>query len=380
MTEHDAMTLLAEANPVRVEDLASLDLPDRVHGRRPSRRFVLAAAVAAAAVTASLIGVFAFGGSPHAREGIRSAGPLATLAHPLTHPDAREVTLIDARRALGAPIVLPNSALAGPSDVGAIWTQSEGPVTDVAVTFPGPAVIVGYSRPVEYPEVPAAMYATEAKQSPHSMSTISLDGVPALATAQNSDQLHQNFGSIEFVIDGTQVMVLGHYDEATLQSVAQSIVDHSKPALVPAVPPAIQPLADASKILGAPVVLPDTTLVSPSDADKTVETACVPKDDTSEASGPGCQVRVNFASAGVTVTYLRWAVMQSLQTSYDQIAQHNSGAALLSLNGGVQALWVPQEQESWMEFELNGTQVVVQGSYDEATLQALAQSIVDRSQ
>ncbi len=69
------------------------------------------------------------------------------------------------------------------------------------------------------------MYQTEASQSPDSMSAIDLNGVPALATQQNSDQLGTNFGSVEFVKGGTRIAVLGHYDEGILESIAQSIVD-----------------------------------------------------------------------------------------------------------------------------------------------------------
>jgi hypothetical protein len=147
--------------------------------------------------------------------------------------------------------------------------------------------------------------------------------------------------------------------------------------LVPAIPPTFQPLADASKILGAPVVLPDTALVTPADATKTVEAVCVPKDDTVDPGAMGCQVTVSFPGAGLTVTYVTFPGVQSLQSSYEQIVQQNPGAELLSLDD-VQALFVPQQASS-IEFELGGTQITVEGAYNEGTLQAIAQSIVDRS-
>lgn len=230
MNESDAMRLLAEANPVRVDSLTGLAMPAPILDRRLRRPLVLAAAVSVAAVAASLIAIFAFGGSPpQASRGGRLPSPLPTLEHPL-RPDAKQVTLREATQELGAKIVLPDSSLAGSSDVGAIWTEHTGPVTDVAVTFPRPRLIVDYERPVTYPQPAPTMYATEARQGPGSMSTIDLKGVPALATAQNSDQLHQNFGSIEFVENGTVIRVMGHYDQATLQAVAQSIVDRSSPS------------------------------------------------------------------------------------------------------------------------------------------------------
>lgn len=147
--------------------------------------------------------------------------------------------------------------------------------------------------------------------------------------------------------------------------------------VMPAIPPGFAPLADASKILGFPVVLPDTALVNPSDAAKTVETVCVPKDDTVDPGAGGCQVRVSFPTAGLTVTYFTFPGMRSLQDSYEQIVQDNSGAELVSV-GGVQALYVPQ-QESLIEFDLGGTQISVEGAYGKETLESVAQSIVDRS-
>lgn len=224
----DVLTLLSEANPVRVEDLAALDRPDLVL-RRPRRRIVVAVALVGAALAASLIGVFVSGGSPPRSVVVRSAEPTPTIARPLPRPTAREVSLQDAAAALGAPIVLPDTSLVGRSDVGAVWIDTSTPVTDVAVTFPAQGIIVQYSRPVFYPktESVSALYESEAKSNPGT-SVTDLNGVPALATEQNSDQTEANFGSIEFVAHGTVIGVLGHYDEASLKAIAQSIVDQAR--------------------------------------------------------------------------------------------------------------------------------------------------------
>ena len=47
------------------------------------------------------------------------------------------------------------------------------------------------------------MYAAEAAQFPDSMSVTDVNGVPALATRQDSDQYGTDFGAIEFVVGGT---------------------------------------------------------------------------------------------------------------------------------------------------------------------------------
>jgi len=263
MTETDAMRLLADANPVHSEDQDAISLPDAVFGRhRPQRRLVLAVAVVAGAIAASLIAVFAVGGSPKQPLGVmRSIEPAISLARPLPHPDAKEITLADAAKVLGAPIVFPDDSLASPADVGAVWAQRTGPVVDVAVTFPRTGLIVNYERPIPYPQPVPQMYATEARQSPDSMSVIDLNGVPALATRQNSDQLHQNFGAISFVENGTVVSVLGHYETATLESIAQSIVEQAPPQPPIAAGPTTAPTnvdsaAAAQKLLPFAAVLP----------------------------------------------------------------------------------------------------------------------------
>ena len=109
-----------------------------------------------------------------------------------------------------------------------MWTRTApGDERDVAVTFPRVGLIIQYERPVPYPKPPATTYQAEADQFPNLMSVTSLNGVPALATKQDADQLGTNFGAIEFVSGGTRIAVLGHYDLATLENVARSIVNQS---------------------------------------------------------------------------------------------------------------------------------------------------------
>jgi len=193
-------------------------------GARPVR---IAAIAAAACATAALVGVFvvpSFISHQRPSIGQRSLVPPITMANPLAF--GQKTTLADAEAKLGTSIALPTTAGMATSDVGAVWVRQDGggQSTSVAVTLPSAGLILQFDRPVSYPQPPAQMYQTEATQHPSIFSVIDLDGVPALATRQNADQFGQNFGAIEFVVGGTRIAVLGHYDEATLRTFASSLL------------------------------------------------------------------------------------------------------------------------------------------------------------
>ena len=142
------------------------------------------------------------------------------MANPLAF--GQKTTLASADAKLGTTIALPTTPQLSASDVGSVWVRQDGAgqSTSVAVTLPTAGLFLQFIRPVPYPEPPAEMYQTEASQEPDSMSAIDLNGVPALATKQDSDQTGQNFGAIEFVVNDTRIAVLGHYDVATLRTFA----------------------------------------------------------------------------------------------------------------------------------------------------------------
>lgn len=157
----------------------------------------------------------------------RWIGPSAppTLAHPLPL-SARQTTLAEAPRALGAPVVIPNVALVGPSEVGQVWVAGRRPTErTVAVTFPSPRLIVEYTRPA--PSNGSAAHFEAVAQGIDGQVVRLGGGVPALAVKQNSDQTGANFGVIAFNVGGSEVRVMGHYRRATLQHVAQSILERS---------------------------------------------------------------------------------------------------------------------------------------------------------
>ncbi len=126
---NDALAQLAEANPVRAEDLTPLGLPDRFAPRRvPRRRLGAAVAITAAAV--AVVGAFAFHGfssvSGHGRLG-QGNGDIPRLGR------------IGDRLPLG--LIGPTGA-AGANGLGV--TGSEGPVRPGATGQVGPS---GSNRP-----------------------------------------------------------------------------------------------------------------------------------------------------------------------------------------------------------------------------------------
>ncbi len=107
---------------------------------------------------------------------------------------------------------------------------------------------------------------------------IDLKGLPALAIDQNSDDTGQNFGVVAFTVGSTEIRVFGHHDQTTLASVATSILDQIPPSarpgsVSPGSPDSIS-LDDVPIALHAPLVLPDTPLVQPSEAAPVAATDC----------------------------------------------------------------------------------------------------------
>jgi hypothetical protein len=244
---NDVLTRLREANPVRIEDLPQTDdsaaraMLGSIVVRRTtrkglaSRRTVLAAAAVAATATATAAAVVTLTReeSPSApAQRVNPGARLAqapTLAHPLG-PSAQPIQLAHAAATLGARVALPNTSLVKPSDAGPVWAtsgrESDTGDTDptVAVTFPAAGLIVQYERPVPYSD-PERQYQGMANLLPNkAASVVDLNGVPGLAIKPNADQTGANLGSIEFVADGTRVVVMGHYDEPALREVALSIL------------------------------------------------------------------------------------------------------------------------------------------------------------
>ena len=144
------------------------------------------------------------------------------------------------------------------------------------------------------------------------------------------------------------------------------------------------PVGDASKEFGAPVILPNTSLLQPSDAASTAYEQWCPA-PTPGASEPLCQVDVQFPAQAATISYSRWPPVSSdpladyqaqLQTSTDP------GKQIVYLSG-IPALLLPKDvtnNGSSIEFMLGKVTITVFArNYDGSQTQELAQSIVDQA-
>jgi hypothetical protein len=374
------MRLLADANPVRADAVGFMEMPDSVFAsRRSSRRLVLAAAIAVlAALAASLIGVFAFAGSSSHSAG--SHVPGAAIPVP-----PQPIPLADASAALGAPVVLPDTPLLDASEVGGVTKecaasgdQESGCV--VSIDFPARRVSISYGRYGPPYTDPLPDYeASVADVTFPNREIVYLGGIPAYLTPKG-DESPGSGSTIYFQLGETTIRIFAqNYDGAGVERLAQSIVDRSSPTPLAHGRAA---LADASAVLGEPVVLPNTPLVGQSDAASTVSTAC----PTSGQPGAVCQVTVDFPSRALTIRYQRGIhddrqppPVSMVRNRYEAVVNHNRiGAELLDLDG-TPALFVPAHSSAppWVEFFVGDVDVLAQGPLDRTALQAVAQSIVD---
>jgi hypothetical protein len=320
---------------------------------------------------------------------MESALPGATVEHPLV--GAKVVALVDAGARFGPGLVLPETSLVGPADLGPVWMYTNGdePNVAVALTFPKQGMFIQYLRP--RPEGSAdlvAVYRDIARENSN-FHLLDLNGVPALAADQNSDDTGHNFGVVAFPINGDEIRVFGHYDQATLRQVAQSILGQEGGAsqvIGPAGAVATmdhplggfgQPVSSTAAVsaLGGPVTLPDTARVTPSDAGA-FWAATTSSDGESSVS-----VAVTFPAQGLIIQYLRPPIPHPL-ANFQSFVRDNPGSSVIDLNGTpARAIAQTPDPSSWgsIEFVAGGTTIAVMGQADEATLQPVAQSILDRS-
>ena len=98
----------------------------------------------------------------------------------------------------------------------------------MAVTFPSQGLIVQYLQPAPFSDPQTGFQ--QMAQGIAGAEEIDLNGTPALAIPQNSDNTGQNFGVVAFQADGGEVAVMGHKDSATLEGIAKSILAPSAPS------------------------------------------------------------------------------------------------------------------------------------------------------
>ena len=141
-------------------------------------------------------------------------------------------------------------------------------------------------------------------------------------------------------------------------------------------PPATQVTLDAATAaFGSPVVLPSTPTLGPADAGPVWEAT----------KGSTSTVAVTYPAQGVIIGYVRPAVYSDPATGYQQLSEGIASSQVVDLNGTTPALVIPQNSDETgasfgvVAFETNGTEVRVMGHSDTPTLEAIAQSILDRS-
>jgi hypothetical protein len=361
---------------------------------RPGGTTGAAGATGAAGITG------ATGGSPPEECQYGTAGPsgwVGTTDSPMhdcseTSVDATPATLSEAFR---ERVVLPRTSLVESS--GAPSTSRLGDcvredICALSISYPEHGLYVSYDKWSDFPTEADAEGNANANLPDGEV--LHLDGVPVPVLGNlNVD----GFVMLRFNWRDTEIEVGGFENAGALVDIAQSMLDQlsgdsPKPLtaaagvdLFPMVLPQTQiDPSDASKELGAPVVLPDTATVHPSDATSVREEGQCPGPAgykmTKAGGDANCVVWVDFPAKSLTIVYKRPAPFGAGEmTDGTRI----TGARLVDF-GGVNALEVQRNAEGqspgWFQFALDDQlQVTISGDYDTEALRSIAQSIVDRS-
>ena len=125
----------------------------------------------------------------------------------------------------------------------------------------------------------------------------------------------------------------------------------------------------ATTTFGPALALPNTSAVQPSDSGPVWE-----------LSSPGATtVAVTFPSKGLFIQYSRPATYTDPLSAYETLSGEVAGSQLVQLDGEISALYVPANDGSGtnsVDFETRGVDIRVSANDDEATLEAIAQSII----
>ncbi len=126
-------------------------------------------------------------------------------------------------KAFGSPVVMPNTSVLQPADAGPVW-DSVGPgQAVVAVTFPSKGIYIDYIKPAPYSDPASGLQAMSAGFT--SSRVIQLNGAtPALYIPQNSDDTGSSPGVVLFETAGAEIRIVGHNDEPTLETIAESML------------------------------------------------------------------------------------------------------------------------------------------------------------
>jgi hypothetical protein len=159
--------------------------------------------------------------------------------------------------------------------------------------------------------------------------------------------------------------------------------------------PLSQALSSASKSFGVPIFLPDTSVLKPSDAGAAASEQWLPSPHPG-VQEPVSQVTVDFPSPYVSISYSPTALTSgasqypnALDQYQAEIAQARNPAdyQIVSLSDGTPALISLGPSGNFIEFRLGKLSITIWApnnngiptTVDAATIQALAQSIVDQA-
>lgn len=158
--------------------------------------------------------------------------------------------------------------------------------------------------------------------------------------------------------------------------------------------PLSQAQSDALSSFGVPLILPDTSVLSPSDAGSTAFEQWCPSASPG-AAAPLCQVQVEYPSRSLGITYSPTALTSGASQYPDPLDQYHAEIAQAAdpseyrivYLGGTPALAQTGKTGNSIEFRLGKLSITmwapdnngVQTTFDTTTLQALAQSMVDQA-
>jgi hypothetical protein len=140
-------------------------------------------------------------------------------------------------------------------------------------------------------------------------------------------------------------------------------------------------LAEAAAAFGASLTLPNTSLVHPSDAGPVWELS---SGGSATGSGASKTVAITFPAQGLIVEYLRPALYSNPSSGYQELSSGIPWSNVVDLSGTA-ALAIRENSDETgtnfgvVAFEFNGNEVRVMGHDDEATLEAIAKSILSPS-
>jgi hypothetical protein len=226
----------------------------RLRLRLPATNRARILGIAVAAGAAALIGIFAVGGTsphesvigstnPHQVPTVEGSAPGGQF-----NPRPLDQALSTASKSFGVPIILPDTPVVKPSDAGSMaflqWLPSpqpgvQEPVSQLSVQFPSANVGVTYEPTAltywgsHYPNA-LDQYNAEIAQSTFPDQIVYLsDGTPALAfTSSTGNGIEFRLGKLSITIWSPNAVLQGGLkvpalDAATLQALAQSIVDQA---------------------------------------------------------------------------------------------------------------------------------------------------------